>query len=275
MNKLLAANFVRLKKSKVFWVCMLLSAVFALLMDFSLYRMLREGGEPTLEGSLFAFVPFIGIVGAAFVSLFIGTEYSDGTIRNKIIIGHSRGAVYLANLITCGVGGLLMCLVYMVIYTSLGAAIIGWFTIPMEGLLLLLLCCVALTVCLISIMTVVVMLNQNKAVTAVLSIILALALLFAGSYTMNCLNQPEYYAGYEQAADGTIQREELHKNPRYLSGTTREIYEFVSDFTPGGQQIRFGGMQIEHPWRMTGYSALITIVVTGAGVTAFRRKDLK
>ena len=41
MNKLLGANFMRLKKSKVFWVCMLLSAGFALMMDFSLNTMMR------------------------------------------------------------------------------------------------------------------------------------------------------------------------------------------------------------------------------------------
>ena len=55
MNKLLGANFMRLKQSKVFWVCMLLSAGFALMMDFSPHTMLREGSEPTLDGNLFSF----------------------------------------------------------------------------------------------------------------------------------------------------------------------------------------------------------------------------
>ena len=275
MNKLLGANFMRLKQSKVFWVCMLLSAGFALMMDFSLHTMLREGSEPTLDGNLFSFVPFIGIIGAAFISLFVGAEYSDGTIRNKIVIGHSRTGIYLANLITAAAAMLTMCLLYILVYTAIGTVIVGWFVMPLDALLLMLLLCAVLTVCLSAVMTAVVMLNQNKAVVAVLSIILALGLLFAGSYTYNRLSQPEYYGGYTMNEEGRIVEEEPYKNPRYLSGTTREVYQFFNDFLSGGQQLQLASAEVGHPWKLTGYSALITIVTTAAGVMVFRRKDLK
>ena len=48
-----------------------------------------------------------------FCQPFIGTEYSDGTIRNKIVVGHSRSTIYLANLLTCCFAGLIMCLCFI------------------------------------------------------------------------------------------------------------------------------------------------------------------
>ena len=36
-----------------------------------------------------------------FTGIFIGREYGDGGLRNKLIAGHSRGTVYLANLTVC------------------------------------------------------------------------------------------------------------------------------------------------------------------------------
>ena len=50
-----------------------------------------------IDNGFFGCALFIGIVMAVFCSLFIGTEYSEGTIRNKIIIGQKRGTVYLSN----------------------------------------------------------------------------------------------------------------------------------------------------------------------------------
>ena len=69
---------------------------------------------------------------------------------------------------------LTMCLLYILVYTAIGTVIVGWFVMPLDALLLMLLLCAVLTVCLSAVMTAVVMLNQNKAVVAVLSIILAL-----------------------------------------------------------------------------------------------------
>lgn len=39
-------------------------------------------------------------------------EYSDGTIRNKIAVGHTRMDIYLANVIVCYAAGVLQFITY-------------------------------------------------------------------------------------------------------------------------------------------------------------------
>ena len=104
MSKLLSANFTRMKKAKVFWVCLIFMIGFGLFLIISRYVQFKRFDmmdSAYIEGSLLSYTVVMGIVFAVFTSLFIGTEYNDGTIRNKLIVGHTRVNVYLANLITC------------------------------------------------------------------------------------------------------------------------------------------------------------------------------
>lgn len=275
MSKLLSANFMRLGKSGIFRLCMLAMAAIAVIMLFSNYRIIKEGGEATLEGNVFSFAPFIGIVAACFISLFIGTEYSDGTMRNKLIAGHSRGAVYMANFLTATAAGILMCLVYFLVYTAVGAVYTGWFTCSVRALLPSALGALVLTGAFSGIFTLIAMLNRRKAVSAMISVLLAFALLFAASYMANRMSEPKYWGGTIVMADGTVRQEEETKNTRYLEGTKRQVYEFCFDLCPGGQQLQLAQGGWQHPWRLMGYSAGIMVVVTAIGVIVFRRKDLK
>lgn len=74
---------------------------------------------------------------------------------------------------------------------------------------------------------------------------------------------------------GQLQLGEPEKNPRYLSGTKRQVFLFADDFLPGGQQLQIGSGGAGEPWKLMGYSVIITAGVTAAGVLLFRRKDLK
>ncbi len=91
MGKLVASIFSRLMKNGLFWF------LFVVLFLFGMYNSSSESTSSTcsLDGCLFEFTPLMGIISAIFISLFIGSEYSDGVIRNKIITGHSRSSLYL------------------------------------------------------------------------------------------------------------------------------------------------------------------------------------
>ena len=54
-----------------------------------------------IDEALFQFPMIHGVMLAAFVPLFLGADYSDGTIRNKLIAGHRRSGIYLSDLLVC------------------------------------------------------------------------------------------------------------------------------------------------------------------------------
>ena len=140
MSKLLASNFSRLKKNKVFWVeciCMVLFGLY--LVGRKYLERLKYQEESVLDNGFFAYVLVIGFAMAAFGSLFLGTEYSDGTIRNKLIVGHTRMRIYLANLIVSLAAGGLMCLCFIIPAAALGILLLGMFETKMSTLLWILL----------------------------------------------------------------------------------------------------------------------------------------
>ena len=79
--------------------------------------------------------PFLPILHAAFVSLFLGLEYQDGTLRNKLIVGHSRGQVYCSCLLT-SITGCFGILLAWALGAVAGIPRLGWFTAPVGTLLL-------------------------------------------------------------------------------------------------------------------------------------------
>ena len=174
MSKLLSANLARLWKSKVFWLgaaFMLALAVYIMLSTALSYPPQNNESFDTLY---FGYSQILGFCCAVFTSLFLGTEYSDGTIRNKIIVGHSRPRIYLANLATVFTAMLFMMAAWLV------GALVGFpFFGPLEnpaGCLVNFIAGVFTTAAFSAIFTFIAMLCSSKTLSAVISIISFLGL---------------------------------------------------------------------------------------------------
>lgn len=83
MIKLLKAGFFRLKKETLFWIFLFLSIGLAC---FTLYQKYNLSYKVTLDSFVNEYMVYIGLLIAIFVSIFVGKEYSEGIIRNKIIV---------------------------------------------------------------------------------------------------------------------------------------------------------------------------------------------
>ncbi len=276
MRKLLKANFSRLRHDRVFWLLAALMVFFGASMAIvNAVNIRREGAVWMMDFSLLTYTTLAPILTSVLVALFAGSDYSGGTLRNKLIAGHRRGNIYLANLITCCCAGLLLCFAFVIPQGVLGPLLGGQIQSTPMKLLMYGALSLVLMIAFTALFTLIVMLCQNKSHTVAECILLVFVLIFLGVYITSALNEPEYLAGYSYTENGVTVEEPETKNPNYISGTKRQVYEFMQDFTPGGQMLRISDMDTEKPAMLALYDGIILLAATGLGMVFFRRRDLK
>lgn len=260
MRNLLRANFMRLWKSRTFWGCMALMAFYG----FRVVYHLREG-DGTLDSPSFLFFTDVGILLAVYYAAFVSGEYGDGIIRNKLMVGMTRPAIYFANLISCITAGLLMCVAFIIPNWTLTYIFFGqirrvhYIRTPSQ-LVLSLLASAVVIVSYSALFSMLGMNIQHKAAGPVAVVAAASALYLNG---MQCGTE---LALYQQAPE------------RYHYSNLRLVYDHLfAEWLPGGQA-RIYGQNVGCPSRaleLMAYSFVVIAVSTGIGLLLFRRKDLK
>lgn len=255
MNKLLSANFIRLWRDKSFRIiaAIVLIASFSVVLNsgYRAVETIASGITVTSDAFFFNHAPFMGLYYASFVSLFLGVEYSDGTIRNKLVVGHRRRDIYLANFITCFVAGIFLLLLWW-IGSLPGIIMVGKFEMGFVGFVRYALIAVGFTSAFASIFTLVGSLTTNKAMTVVFTLLTWIGLLVTAAAIYDTICSP------------------------YIdNGTIKTALECVLDFLPTGQAMLMSDTSITHPVRQLVCSAIFTALVTAIGLSAFHKKDLK
>ncbi len=276
MTELLSANLLRLKKSCLFWGTLALSVAFGCFIVYTqLSDRARYGSAVQLDSILFFYAMVIGLVCAVFISLFFGTEHSDGAMRNKIVVGRSRMSIYFAHLLTGYIVALLSTAAYLLTVLGLGLPTIGGLTTPISSIALNLLGTLVMEAAFCAIYTLVTMNCTKKAVAAVSCILLFFGLMVASTYVKGRLDAPEFITGYTLSVNGEVVQTEPEPNPKYLRDGARTAYEFAYDLIPTGQASQYTMMTVQHPARVALYAAVVFAVSIGAGAALFRRKDLR
>ena len=99
MDRLFCASLKRVWKNKCFWLCMGAMSAYIIWYMRSRCQIVSEdltNEEKSLEDYYFQFSLVIGLLSAVFSTIFLSREYSDGTVRNKIIAGHTRINIYIS-----------------------------------------------------------------------------------------------------------------------------------------------------------------------------------
>lgn len=271
MTNLMSAHLFRLKKSLLFWGCLLISAAAGAWQ--SVQTFLVHGHTVPLDSIFFVYAMLIGLLTAVFLPLFLGAEYSDGTIRNKLAAGHTRTGVYLAGLTAAVLTAFLFCGVCILFTAAAGVPLLGGPKYP--GLLLkttLLSLLMAAAWC--ALYTAVILNCSRKSTSVVSCMLLYLLLFLAATWVFAKLDAPEFYPAYDLTVGGQISSV-LEANPHYLTPDQRPFYEFLLDLNPMGQAIQYIDVSPARPLQLALCSLGTVAVTTAAGLALFRRKDLK
>ncbi len=276
MTKLLSANFSRLLRDKIFWIVS--SVMFILAVFMAIKNGLTADSYDdvkSLNSCYFTILPMVGFFYSVFISFYIGTDYNDGTIRNKLIVGHNRLNIYFSNYITCFTGTFVI-IVLLVIGSAFSAPFLGYWEGGIKSYLIMAFLCIFITAALTAIITMVSMLSSNKAITVVLTIVVSLGLIIMASTIYNQLAEAEFTREFiSLSADGTVELGPEISNPAYVSGWQRKFYEWLLQFLPTGQSVLIANGEITDPLINIIYSVVFIIAVNVCGVLAFRKKDLK
>lgn len=279
MVKLLRSNLYRLSKSVVFWIeialLFLITIIFMLNGCRESINMQNLGyaGYESIDKYYFNLAPYIGMFSCVIISLMIGTEYSDGALRNKIITGCTRTNIYLANLLT----NIFISTCFVIIWLLSG--LVGLFKLsplqmPASQIFSNILVIILFSACISSIFTVIGMLVHSKTSSAIISILIFNALLIIALMINSALNEPELTNGIIISQNG-IELCEPIPNPRYIGGNLRKVLEIFIQIIPTGQSILIWSSAITNPAIPILSSVLLIGVFSYIGLTIFRKQDLK
>lgn len=278
MNKLLRANFARMWKSRSFWLGVLVMCGLLLWDLAKAVHYVLDTPEAVIDPSVFLFMrcmPVLLVV-AVFTGFFVGTENSNKTVNNKIIAGHSRTVIYLANLVVCSSAGLIFYLTPMVLTLGLGIPLLGPITGSPDILLGTLLSSMLTIIAAVSIFTALSTLISNNAIGIVTVVLLCLGMISFSGSLRDALLEPEYIMGGVTTIDGEVIFEDAHeKNPLYLDGVKRTLYQITFDFLPAGQMEQYSSYTLpENVGWFPVYSGIVTFLTSAIGIWGFRKKDL-
>lgn len=267
MLKLLSANRIRLQKSRFFWLSLFITAgycVFLLTMNY--IEKVSYIGDSIVQIDYYLLSPLsmISFFCPMFSSIFIGTEYSDGTMRNRLIVGHTRKNIYLANFITVCMANIFITLISSVIVTLLGIGMFGWHMADPMLFLLHYLSGIMMLIAFAGFFTLVAMVIHNKTISIVAS-----AMTFFMGYIIAGVTRRLVYSFYNG--------ESISDVFSFLSGdmVSQPALEFLYDFIPMGQCFQITGNSVLHPLRLPVYSVFFTVITVICGALVFGKKDIK
>ncbi len=266
MRNLLHANLCRLVRSRVFLFALLAELAYTALVVLVCWDHYATGtGRYTMESVLTAgyglmgYLPVPTLIIAPMLSVYLGTDYSGNTLRNKLIVGHTRSAVYLADLLTCVLASVALAGA-LCVYPVWGMSgvllrvpvgqMLAWIAVA----LLARAAYAALVKLLVTALG-----NKTAASIAALLLVAAAALVCASAFS-----EIQY-----------IERGLAGEYPVENGEARLAFWRALVDTLPTGQYIQVSRLDTPHLWRMPLLSLAVMAAGTGIGLAVFRRKDLK
>lgn len=205
MNKVLYSDISRLKKSKIFLGCIISVSLYCIYACVNQYITLKRfDTTSSLDSYLFCSMMLSGLLVSIFCSLFVGTEYSDGVIRNKIVVGQSRKGIYFSHFITCFLTATILFLVGLIVTFVIGSFLFDKMQMSFFQFIIIGIDCIILNMAYASLFNLVSMSIPNKAYASIINILLFFFLIFTAFVLYQSLKQPEMIQQAELLSSGEM-----------------------------------------------------------------------
>lgn len=243
MNSIFRADFYRMYRDRRFWLfassMLAVSAVFIAMQYTAMDYVVK------LDRVLFLPMTFYGILSSALISLFVGEDFSDGMIRNKIIAGRSRSEIYRSGLLVCWTACVMTYILSLAMTLGIG---IHLFENNVTTGTLLIYFMLGFMMCLAigSIFYIVCMLVAEKATGVMLCMGLAFGMLVL------C----------------------LHTN-QVMTHHPNLFYGILHDINPMGQAAQLSSMHYFHILRWVGCDLFWILLAWVVGAGLFARRDIR
>ena len=214
MANLLAAELHRIRRDPVSWLLAAAAVISGLLFGFS--------GR---TDDVFVFPLFI--VQAVFISLSLGREYNDGTLRNKIIAGKTKTAIFLSKLLVSLGASLVLTVLFLLPFIPLYRRALSG--IPGEALFWMSLDFFLLNLAWAALFTLISSLISAKGVAGILNLVLIFALIVSAYELDHVVRQPAELP-WELSEPVPLSQEELEQ---LKAGTLSK--PFVQEFDENGE----------------------------------------
>lgn len=276
MRKLLCANGRYMIKNRLFWIEILFCIVFSCWIMFANHSPdIQASAEPIhLESPFFIMYQILSIVFASAISLIVGTEYSDGTLRNKLIVGHTRSEIYFSMLFTTLGASMAVMAAHGIVSYGVGYFLFGTFQLPATQIMIGILCALLANLVFTTLFVAIALNCSNKSVSAVVSILSSLVVILVSNIAGNKLLESEMiYESIVVTVDG-VEFGDMIPNPNYVTGMARKLYEWLYDTLPTGQLMQIQSLEFSHWMYWLLVSMALCIVLTFVGYLLFHKKDI-
>ena len=304
MIRLIKAGLIRYLKSPFTVIALSCSLIFGVIHGAVEWRNIHLDYEFYYNKSLWMSSPMSDIwfkcsvwVMIVLISLEVGKEFSDGTIRNKLYIGHTRMWIYLSEILSSSVAAFFNYLVFMIPTVIGGGCFFGTMSpIACLSLLAELLLFFIVWGIFSAVLTMLIA-DRAVGVVSVFAAMLLLAVINVG------LRSYYYNTAPAQITETTIELSEDEKpytverrveNPWYVEGLPKVLVNIEHETDPFSRSynacnyayIHFPerakaedlDMQAQID-RQVRYDCIVLVVIIGiltaAGLAVFKRKDLK
>jgi ABC-type transport system involved in multi-copper enzyme maturation permease subunit len=282
MSNLLKADIKRYSSSIVYIIAVIFSFAIGVKIGVCAYGSFTHDGATYHYFNIDETAFVIGIlVLLSAVSIIVGQDYSENTVRNKLICGYTKTQVYLSELLSAFLAATLLYAVTVIPFALFGIKAMRFF--PAEEIALVFAVIYFIYICMTAICVAVCCLIKKRAVSLIVTAGIFVGLFLGSVSIKSALEQPQYQDRYD-SSDVYIGME---KNDSYIENeTARKALEIAFNANPAGQIVGFVGYLSHDVFIYTAegrrtletyplYAVGLSAAVTAVGIAVYRKQNLR